>query len=59
VEQYVRLDLRLGYQPLEWLELSLVGQNLTDRRHYEGGDVTLGESTQVPRSGYAKATVQF
>ncbi|MBW2500750.1 MAG: TonB-dependent receptor [Deltaproteobacteria bacterium] len=59
VEQYLRLDLRLGYQPFDWLELSLVGQNLTDRRHYEYNDVTLGESTQVPRSGYGKVTLRF
>jgi iron complex outermembrane receptor protein len=59
VEQYVRLDLRLGYQPFDWLDLSLVGQNLTDRRHYEGTDFTGGRSTQVPRSGYAKATLTF
>ncbi len=59
VEQYVRLDLRLGYQPFDWLELSLVGQNLTDRRHYEGTDFTGGRSTQVPRSGFAKATLNF
>ncbi len=59
VEQYVRLDLRLGYKPTDWLEFSLVGQNLTDRRHYEGDDFTLGRSTQVPRSGYAKATLNF
>ena len=59
VEQYVRLDLRLGYKPCDWLELSLVGQNLTDRRHYEYDDFTGGRSTQVPRTGYAKATVTF
>ena len=59
VEQYVRLDLRLGYKPTDWAEISLVGQNLTDRRHYESTDFTLGRSTQVPRSGYAKVTLNF
>lgn len=59
VQEYVRLDLRLGYKPVEWLELSLVGQNLTDRRHYESTDFTGGQSTQVPRGGYAKATLRF
>ena len=59
VEQYVRLDLRLGYKPTDWAEISLVGQNLTDRRHYESDDFTLGRSTQVPRSGYAKVTFNF
>jgi iron complex outermembrane receptor protein len=59
VEQYVRLDMRLGYRPTDWLELALVGQNLTDRRHYENNDFTLGQSTQVPRSGYAKVTIEY
>ncbi len=59
VEYYVRLDLRLGYKPTDWAEISLVGTNLTDRRHYEGNDFTLGESTQVPRAGYAKVTFTF
>jgi iron complex outermembrane receptor protein len=59
VEYYVRLDLRLGYRPTDWAEISLVGTNLTDRRHYEGDDFTQGESTQVPRAGYAKVTLTF
>jgi len=59
VESYVRLDLRLGYRPTDWLELSLVGQNLTDRRHYEYDDIQLGQSSQVPRSGYGKVTFRF
>jgi outer membrane receptor protein involved in Fe transport len=59
VEYYVRLDLRLGYKPTDWAEISLVGTNLTDQRHYEGDDFTQGESTQVPRAGYAKVTFTF
>ncbi|MEZ4330838.1 MAG: TonB-dependent receptor [Myxococcota bacterium] len=59
VRQYARLDLRLGWKPLDWLELSLVGQNLADARHAEFYDIQLNESTQVPRSGYAKVVVQF
>jgi iron complex outermembrane receptor protein len=59
VEYYVRLDLRLGYKPTDWAEISLVGTNLTDNRHYEGDDFTQGESTQVPRAGYAKVTFTF
>jgi iron complex outermembrane receptor protein len=59
VRQYVRLDLRLGWKPLDWLELSLVGQNLADARHAEFYDIQLNQSTQVPRSGYAKVTLEF
>lgn len=35
IDHYVNLDLRLGYRPLDELELSLVGQNLLDERHPE------------------------
>lgn len=59
VRQYVRLDLRLGWKPLDYLEISLVGQNLADARHAEYNDVQRNESTQVPRSGYAMVTVDF
>jgi iron complex outermembrane recepter protein len=59
VTQYVRLDLRLGYRPTDWLEIALVGQNLTDTRHYEFNDIQGGQSTQVPRSGYAKLTFTY
>jgi len=59
VRQYLRLDLRLGWKPLDWLELALVGQNLNDARHAEFYDVQRNQSTQVPRSGYAKLTVSF
>ena len=51
--------LRLGYKPTDWLELALVGQNLTDARHHEFNDVQQGQATQVPRSGYLKATLTF
>lgn len=59
VRQYVRLDLRIGYQPTDWLSIDLVGQNLTDRRHYEFNDVQSNQATQVPRSGYARVTLNF
>ncbi|MEZ4280374.1 MAG: TonB-dependent receptor [Myxococcota bacterium] len=59
VREYLRLDLRLGWKPVEWLELSFVGQNLADARHAEFYDVQRSQSTQVPRSGYAKLTVAF
>ena len=59
VRQYLRLDLRLGWKPVHWLDVSLVGQNLNDARHAEFYDVQLNQSTQVPRSGYAKVVVHF
>ncbi len=59
VRAYHRLDLRLGWQPTDWLEVALVGQNLLDPRHAEFNDVQFNQSTQVPRSGYAKVIVDF
>lgn len=59
VRQYARLDLRLGWKPLDWLELALVGQNLNDARHAEFYDIQRNQSTQVPRSGYAKLILSF
>lgn len=59
VRQYARLDLRIGWKPLDWLELALVGQNLADTRHAEFYDVQRNQSSQVPRSGYAKLIVDF
>lgn len=59
VRQYWRVDLRLGWQPVEWLELALVGQNVNDARHAEYFDVQGNQSTQVPRSGYVMVTVDL
>ncbi|MEL7210756.1 MAG: TonB-dependent receptor, partial [Actinomycetota bacterium] len=39
VRQYWRVDLRLGWQPVDWAEISFVGQNLNDARHFELNDV--------------------
>ena len=53
-EEYTRLDLRLGWRPIESLELSVVGQNLVDRRHEEFGDGHFTIRSSVPRSVYGK-----
>ena len=59
IRQYWRVDTRLGWQATEWLELSLVGQNLNDARHAEYNDVQGNQSTQVPRAGYVMATIEL
>ncbi len=59
VDSYVRLDLRLGWFPTERLELSLVGQNLTESRHQEFGNGFFSVATSVPRSGYGKVTWRY
>jgi iron complex outermembrane receptor protein len=58
--EYERLDARLGWRPRQDLDLSLVGQNLLDRRHLEfgpGGRVVL--PTQVERSVFATFAHRF
>lgn len=59
VRQYWRLDLRLGWEPVEWMEIALIGQNLNDARHAEYSDVQGNQSNQVPRSGYVMMTFQL
>jgi len=61
VDSYVTLDARLAWQPLENLELSLVGQNLLDGQHLEyRPELELQFiPTEVERSGYAKVTWYF
>lgn len=58
VTSYVTFDLRLGWRPLENLELALVGKNLLDGDHleYVAEDSVPSE---LARSVYAKATWNF
>ena len=58
VPAYTELDLRLGWQATDRLELSLVGQNLLHPRHPEFGAPTpLRE--EVQRGAYGKVTWRF
>lgn len=55
---YTRLDLHLTWRPRKNLDLSLVGQNLLDDRHFEFiGQESL--ASDVPRSFYAQARWRF
>jgi iron complex outermembrane receptor protein len=60
VGSYATLDLRLGWQPSEDFELSLVGQNLfeSDTPQF-GSSLVSAEATRVQRGVYAKATWRF
>jgi iron complex outermembrane receptor protein len=59
VGQYARFDLRLGWEPIPNLELSLVGQNLAESSHDEFGTSFTTLPTSVPRSGYGKITWRY
>jgi iron complex outermembrane receptor protein len=58
VPAYTELDVRLGWQATDRLELSLVGQNLLHPRHPEfGAPSPLRE--EVQRGAYGKVTWRF
>jgi iron complex outermembrane receptor protein len=58
VPSYWELDLRLGWQPAEHLELALIGQNLLHQSHPEfGADTAIRE--QIERGLYGKVTWRF
>ena len=59
LSSYLRLDLRLGWNPVKNLHLSLVMQHLLDERHPEFAAVSGLQSTEVPRSLYGKLTWRF
>lgn len=58
IDAYWRGDLRLAWQPIEQLELELVGQNLFEKYHAEFGSVNSTPS-EVPRSIYGRVNVTF
>ena len=59
VPGYTRLDMRLGWNPIKNLSLSLKLQNLLDNRHQEFGSIGALRASEVPRSFYGKLTWQF
>ncbi len=60
ISSYTQLDLRLGWQVHEKLELSLAGQNLLDSQQQEYSDqIFYFDNTEVERSFYLKATLEF
>lgn len=59
IPQYTRLDTRLAWQPLDSLELSIVGQNLLDNQHKEFTGFLYQSQSQIPRSVYGNITWKF
>jgi iron complex outermembrane recepter protein len=56
---YTRVDTRLGWKVGEFIEISMVGQNLLTSRHAEFPDVYPVHHTQVERSVFGKITWHF
>jgi iron complex outermembrane receptor protein len=54
---YLRVDLRLAWEPVPGITLSLVGQNLTDPSHLEWGNPNPDPAaTEVPRMVFGRVT---
>ncbi len=60
VNSYIDMDIKLTWQPVHNVELSLVGQNLLEgARHEYGDDLVSNAPTQVERGVYVKALLKF
>ena len=59
IDEYTRLDFRLGWTPLPGLDVSLVGQNLLDPGHTEFTPFLFAQNSEIPRSLYVKTTFNF
>lgn len=59
VESYLKLDMRVGWLPVQGVELSLVGQNLLDNRHEEFSPFLYSVNEEVGRSVYGSVTLRF
>lgn len=58
VPSYFEMDVRVGWSPIQNLELSIVGQNLLQNHHPEYGFPTPARE-EIARSVYGKLTCQF
>ncbi len=60
VDNFITLDVRFAWKPFNNLELSIVGQNLLDRRHVEfKPDFLWSVESEIERSIYGKVVWRF
>jgi iron complex outermembrane receptor protein len=59
IPAYTRLDMRLGWQAMQGLDLSLIGQNLLKSEHQEASPFLYQTPEEIGRSVIAKATLRF
>lgn len=59
IDDYVRVDFRLGWRPEDNIELSLVGQNLVGSSHAEGSADLYTVPGEVERGVYFQVTSRF
>lgn len=60
ISSYVELDVRLGWHPVEHVELAIVGQNLLHDGHAEFSDGTLtAPVVEIQRSVYGQISFRY
>jgi iron complex outermembrane recepter protein len=59
VPAYLRFDTRIGWRPVDSVELSVVGQNLLDDHHPEFEGPLYSLPTEIGRSIYGKVSYKF
>ncbi|ETX02798.1 MAG: TonB-denpendent receptor [Candidatus Entotheonella factor] len=59
IDRYVTLDIRLAWQPLESIELALVGQNLVESHHSEFRQEIFPFQTEIERGVYGAISWRF
>ncbi len=59
IDAYTRLDVRLGWRPVDPVEVSIAGQNLLDDQHPEFSAFTYNTPSQIGRAVYGKISWKF
>lgn len=59
IKSYISMDIRLAWQPVNNIELSLVGQNLLAENHYEYKQELITNPTEIDRGMYGKLVWSF
>jgi iron complex outermembrane receptor protein len=59
IKDYVSMDIRLAWRPINDIEVSLVGQNLLAEQHLEYRQEVITKDTSIDRGIYGKLVWQF
>lgn len=59
VKSYARLDARLGWSPMQGMDISLIGQNLLETSHQEYSGFLYQTAEKIGRSVAVRATAKF
>ncbi len=59
IDDYISMDIRLAWRPVNEIELSVVGQNLLAKHHLEYIQEAFTTATEIDRGVYGKLTWHF